>query len=116
MSGACDVTDRSTPYDACALFDCVRVRESYLSLYTFLSKILSRTALVVTTSVISIRLNHKRRHFGYRLEFGSQPQVFSQGELEIWEFGRLWFVQHQHTAAQGILYKIMLNVNRRSDS
>ena len=85
MSGACDVTDRSTPYNACTFLDCVRVRESCLSLYTFLSKILSRTALVVTTSVISIRLNHTRRHFVYRLEFGSQPQVFSQGDENKWK-------------------------------
>ena len=81
-SGACDATDRCTPYGACTFFDCLRVRELCLSLCTFLSKVLSRTALLVTTSVRSTRLDRKRRHFGYRLEFGSQPQVFSQGDIK----------------------------------
>ena len=64
-----------SPYGVCTFSDCVRVRELCLSLCTFLSKILSRTALVVTTSVSSMRLDRTTQFFCYRLPLGTDLLV-----------------------------------------
>ena len=55
-------------------------RELCLCQCPSLLKTLSRIVFVVTTVVILMHLDRKTRDFRYRLEFGPQPQVFSQGD------------------------------------
>ena len=73
--------DRCTPCGAGTFSTpCELERAVLVSVCPSLLKTLSRTVFVVTTVVSLMRLDRKTWDFCYRLEFGSQPQVFSQGE------------------------------------
>ena len=50
------------------------------SLLIFEDAVALSAVFVVTTVVSLMHLDRKTRDFRYRLEFGSQPQVFSQGD------------------------------------